>query len=112
VGSVKRGDLVVVAIPGDYGKPRPALVVQSDLFNSTHPSLTIVPVTTTLVDAPLFRVTAEASTSNGLRSLSQLMVDKITTVPRPRVAKTIGRLEDDLLLRVTRATALWLGITP
>jgi len=58
---LKRGDLVVVALPGDYGKPRPALIVQADLFNETHASVTVVPVTSTIVDAPLFRLTVEPS---------------------------------------------------
>ena len=107
---LRRGDLVVVALPGDYGKPRPALIVQADLFNETHASVTVVPVTSTLVDAPLFRLTVEPSPGNGLRSLSQLMVDKVTTVSRARIAQSIGRLEDDVLLRVSRALALWVGI--
>jgi mRNA interferase MazF len=110
VDRLKRGDLVVVAIPGDDGKPRPALIVQADLFNETHPSVTVVPVTSTLVDAALFRLIAEPTPSNGLRTLSQLMVDKVTTVPRARIAQTIGRLEDDLLVRVGRALVLWLGV--
>jgi mRNA interferase MazF len=110
VDGLKRGDVVVVALPKDYGKPRPALVVQADLFNKTHASVSVIPVTSALVDAPLFRLTAEPSPGNGLRSLSQLMVDKVTTVPRERITRTIGRLEDDLLLRVNRALALWLGI--
>jgi mRNA interferase MazF len=106
---VKRGDIVVVALAGDYGKPRPALVVQSDLFHD-HPSFTIAPVTSTIVDTPLFRVTVEPSKKNGLRAVSQIMVDKITTVRRDRVARIAGRLEDDALLRVSRALVLWLGI--
>jgi mRNA interferase MazF len=110
VDQLKRGDVVVVALAGDYGKPRPALVVQSDLFNETHASVTVVPVTSTLVDAPIFRLTVEPSPANGLRSLSQLMIDKVTTVSRARIAQSIGRLEDDLLLRVSRALALWVGI--
>ena len=101
---------MVVALPGDYGKPRPALIVQADLFNETHASLTIVPVTSTLVDAPLFRLTMEPSPGNGLRSLSQLMVDKVTTLSRARITQTIGRVEADLVLRVSRALALWVGI--
>ena len=107
---MKRGDLVVVAIQGDYGKPRPALVVQSDLFNDTHASVTVVPVTSTIVDTPLFRVTVEPSRRNGLRSVSQIMVDKVTTVRRQRLGQTIGRLEEDVMLRVSRALALWFGI--
>jgi mRNA interferase MazF len=100
---------VVVAFQGDYGKPRPALVVQAELF-SEHPSLTVLPVTSTIVDAPLFRITIEPSTGNGLRSVSQVMVDKVTTVRRDRIAQTIGRLPDETMLRVNRALVLWLGI--
>jgi len=107
---VKRGDLVVVAVQGDYGKPRPALVVQSDLFNETHASITVIPVTSTIVDTPLFRVTVEPSRRNGLRLVSQIMVDKVTTVRRERLGQTIGRLEEDMMLRVSRALALWFGI--
>ncbi len=107
---VARGDIVVVALQGDFGKPRPALVVQSDLFNQTHGSVSIVPVTTTLVDAPLFRLTIDPTPANGLRSLSQFMIDKVTTVRRDRIARLVGTLEDDKMLRVTRALALWLGI--
>jgi mRNA interferase MazF len=110
VDRLKRGDVVVVALPGDYGKPRPALITQSDLFNETHASITVVPVTSTIVDAPLFRITVEPSRGNGLRSLSQLMIDKVTTMSRTRITQSIGRLEDDLMVRVSRALALWVGI--
>lgn len=106
---MKRGDFVVVALQGNYGKPRPALVVQSDLFDE-HPSLTIAPVTSSIVDAPLFRVTVEPTVTNGLRSVSQIMVDKLTTIRRDRVAQTLGSLPDDAMLRVNRALVLWLGI--
>jgi len=107
---VNRGDLILVAIQGDYGKPRPALIVQSDLFNETHASVTVAPITSTIVNAPLFRVTIEPSPQNGLRSVSQIMLDKVTTVRRERLGNTIGHLEDDTLLRATRALALWFGI--
>jgi mRNA interferase MazF len=107
---VKRGDLVVVAVPGDYGKPGPALVVQSDLFNDTHASITVAPITSTIVDTPLFRVTVEPSRRNGLRLVSQIMVDKVTAVRRQRLGQTIGRLEEDVMLRVSRALALWFRI--
>lgn len=107
---MKRGDVVVVAVPGDHGKPRPAIVVQSDLFNETHASLTLVPLTSTIVDAPLFRLTVDPTPGNGLRSISQLMIDKVTTVSRARIGEVIGRVEDDQVVRATRALALWLGI--
>ena len=99
---------MTIALPGDYGKPRPALVIQSDLFNA-HPSVSILPVTGELRDAPLFRIVVEPSDSNGLRKTSQVMVDKIQTVARSRVGKTIGRLEQETLVAVNRALAVFLG---
>ncbi len=107
---MKRGEVVLVVVPGDYGKPRPALVVQADLFNATHASITVVPLTSALADAPLFRLTVEPTPVNGLRSLSQLMIDKVTAISRERIGMTIGELESDVLLRANRALALWLGI--
>lgn len=107
---VRRGDVVTVALPGDYGKPRPALVVQADLFNATHSSVTVLPLTSTVVDAPLFRMTIDPNRDNGLTRVSQIMVDKVITVPRDRLGASIGRLEDDAMLRVGRALAVWLGI--
>jgi mRNA interferase MazF len=105
---VRRGDLVTIALSGDYGKPRPALVIQSDLFDA-HSSISILPVTGDLRDAPLFRVVVEPSVSNGLRKPSQVMVDKIQTVTRSKVGKTIGRLEQETLVAVNRALAVFLG---
>ena len=106
---MRRGDLVTVALPGAYGKPRPALVVQSDLFDE-HPSVTILPVTGELRPTPLFRVDVAPSAANGLRKPSQVMVDKAQSVPREKLGEPFGRLEDDELLAVTRALALFLGI--
>jgi len=99
---------VTIALSGDYGKPRPALVIQSDLFNA-HPSVSILPVTGELRDAPLFRIVVEPSDSNGLRKTSQVMVDKIQTVARSKVGKTSGRLEQETLVAVNRALAVFLG---
>lgn len=107
---MKRGDVITVAVQGDYGKPRPAIIVQSDLFNTSHASVTIAPLTSTIVDAPLFRIFAEPSPTNGLQSISQVMVDKLTTVKREKIGKRIGTIEDEILQRVTRSMALWLGI--
>jgi mRNA interferase MazF len=105
---MKRGDLVTVALQGAYGKPRPALVIQSDLFD-THPSITVLPVTSELRDAPLFRIRVEPSAGNGLRQASDVMVDKPQSVPRDKVGEPIGGLADDTMLRVNRALALFLG---
>lgn len=107
---MRRGQFVVVATSGDYGKPRPALVVQSDLF-SELPSVVICPLTTTLRDdADLFRLEVEPSAQNGLRQLSQIAIDKITVVPAAKVGEAIGEADDALLLRVNRALALFLGV--
>ena len=105
---MKRGDVVTVALPGAYGKPRPAVVIQSDLFDEHH-SVTILPVTSDLRDTPLFRITVDAAPENGLQNISQVMVDKAHTVPRNKVGKTIGRLDESTMVSVNRALALFLG---
>ncbi|NTW57373.1 MAG: type II toxin-antitoxin system PemK/MazF family toxin [Chlorobiaceae bacterium] len=105
---MKRGDLVSIALSGDYGKPWPALVVQSDFF-SGHPSVTILPITSDLRDAPLFRIAVEPTAENNLKKISQVMVDKIQTVPAEKVGPVFGRLNDMEMLSVNRAMALWLG---
>lgn len=107
---MKRGDVVTVAVQGDYGKPRPAVVVQSDLFNETHPSITVLPLTSTIVDAPLIRLTVDPGRENGLTRVSQVMVDKVLTLPREKIGQSVGRLDDDLMIRITRALAMWLGV--
>lgn len=107
---MRRGQFVVVATSGDYGKPRPALVVQSDLF-AELPSAVICPLTTTLRgDADQFRLEVDPSKRNGLREVSQIAIDKITVVPVAKIGGVIGDAGDDLLLRVNRALALFLGI--
>lgn len=105
---MRRGDLVTVALQGDLGKPRPALVIQSDLFD-THPSLTVLPVTGELRDAPLFRIAVIPSELNGLTKPSQVMVDKAQSIAREKVGAVIGRLDDETMLAVNRALAVFLG---
>jgi len=107
---IQRGRFVVVATSGDYGKPRPALVVQSDLF-AELPSAVVCPLTTTLRnDADLFRLEVDPSAKNGLREVSQIAIDKITVVPVAKIGGMMGEADDALLLRVNRALALFLGI--
>ena len=105
---MRRGDLVTIALSGDYGKPRPALVIQSDLFDQ-HPSVTILPLTSELRKTPLFRITVEPDPGNGLRKPSQVMIDKTQTVPREKIGSTIGRLDDESLMAINRALAVFLG---
>lgn len=106
---MKRGDLVTIALQGDYGTPRPALVIQSDLF-SEHPSVTIVPITGEMVDAPLFRLQVGPTPANGLRKRSQVTVDKPQTIARDKIGGVIGRLDDDTMVAVNRALLLWIGL--
>src|SRR5438094_6705853 len=104
---MKRGDIVTVALPGAYGKPRPALVIQSDLFDE-HPSVTILPVTSEIRDTPLFRITVDSTADNGLAKTSQAMVDKTQTVPREKIGARIGHLDESTMFSVNRALALFL----
>ena len=106
---MRRGDIVTVAAPGDYGKPRPALVIQSDLFEEL-PSVTLCLVTSTLRDAPIFRITVDPSPANGLQRVSQIQIDKILTVARERVGGVVGRLDEATLLKVNRSLAVFVGI--
>ena len=101
--------MVTIALPGAYGKPRPALVIQTDLFEA-HSSVTILPVTSTLRAAPLFRIPIRPTKKNGLRRESQIMVDKAQTVPREKVGSPFGRIADESMLAVDRALAVFLGI--
>jgi mRNA interferase MazF len=108
---LKRGDIVTIAAPGDYGKPRPALIIQADVFNDIHGSITVVPLTRTIIDAPLFRITLDPSRQNGLNCVSQIMVDKVLTLPREKIGKRVGRLGNTLMIRVGRALCVWLGMS-
>lgn len=105
---MRRGDLVTVALQGDLGKPRPALVIQSDLFD-THPSVTILPVTSEVRAAPLFRIALNPNELNGLTRPSQIMVDKPQSISREKVGTVIGHLDDESMLAVNRALAVFLG---
>jgi mRNA interferase MazF len=106
---MKRGDLITVAVSGDYGKPRPALVVQADAFNE-HPSVIVLPLTSEIHDTPLFRVAVAANSRTGLRKASQIMVDKATTVPRAKLGARIGRVDAATVEAVNEAMRGFLGL--
>jgi mRNA interferase MazF len=108
---MKRGAIVVVAARGAYtGKPRPAVVVQSDVFNPTHASVTICPITSDVVDAPLFRVTLPPGRRTGLTLVSQVMVDKIVSVPRSAVSEEVGECSEQELGSVGDSLRRWLSL--
>jgi len=105
---VRRGDLVTVAMPGVFGKPRPALIIQSDQFTDTA-TVSVLLLSGTRVNAPLIRLDVEPSPENGLRKRSQVMVDKAMTVKRDKLGEPFGRLDDETMVAVNRALALFLG---
>ena len=104
-----RGDFVTIAMQGDSGKPRPGLFIQTDLFE-THATVTLLLVSRTLVNAPLLRVTVQPSKENGLQKPSQVMVDKVMTVKRSKIGKTIGRIDADAMVEIERSLVVFLGI--
>lgn len=107
---MRRGDVVAVAAAGDYGKPRPAVIVQTDALPEKHASVVICQMTSELVDAPDFRVTIEPSAANGLRVRSQAMADKPVTIRRDRIGQAIGRLSAEDVGRLDIALAFVMGL--
>ena len=106
---MRRGDLVTIALAGDFGKPRPALVIQSDRFDATG-TVTVLLVSGSLVEAPLIRTTIEPTLANGLRKPSQVMVDNAMSVKRDKIGSVIGHLDAEAMLGVTRALAVFFAI--
>jgi len=108
-GAVRRGDIVTVSAPGDYGKPRSAIIVQSDALVAAD-SVLVALLTSAIVDAPLYRLTIEPSPANGLKALSQVMVDKIMAYPRVKCGPTIGRLSGPQLLVLNNMLSVMIGL--
>lgn len=106
---MRRGDLVSVVLPGSYGKPRPALIVQSDLFNE-HPSMTVVPITSELRELPLIRLRIEPSEQNGLAKPSDIMLDKVHTIPKDKIGSVFGQIEPIYLRELERLLIVFLGL--
>lgn len=108
---MKRGDVVTVAAPGDFGKPRPAVVVQADVLTAAGASSVVLClITSHLADAPAIRIPVEPTRDNGLLLPSQIMTDKILTVPRSRIGEVIGHLDDETMLRLNRTLAFVVGL--
>jgi mRNA interferase MazF len=107
---MKRGEVWTVSGGRDYaGKPRPAVIVQNDRFDATD-SITLCGLTTDATEAALVRLPVAPSANNGLKRDSRLMVDKISTVPRTKLGKRIGRLDDEEMVRLNRAVLVFLGL--
>jgi mRNA interferase MazF len=107
---VTRGEIYTAAARGSYtGKPRPIVILQDDRFDATA-SVTVCPFTTNPVEAPLLRLPIDPSEDNGLGQPSQLMVDKVTTVPRSSLGERLGKLRDEELLALNRSLIVFLGL--
>ena len=107
---MKRGEIWTLAGGPDYaGKPRPAVILQDDRFDSTQ-SITVCPFTTDPTEAPALRLPIEPNATNGLRTACRVMIDKIVTVPKEELGKEIGRLDDRDLARVSRSIVVFLGL--
>src|SRR6185312_15179132 len=107
---MRRGDIVTVAATGDYGKPRPAVIVQTDALPAKHASVVVCQMTSDIHDAPDFRVTIDPSERNGLRVTSQVMADKPVTIRRERIGQHVGRLDDKDMARLNIALAFVMGL--
>ena len=100
---------MVVALQGDSGKPRPAVVIQADWFDGL-PTVVVLPLTGSLQDASVTRIDVAPTNENGLKVPSQIAVDRPQTMRRLKLGPTIGRLDNDVMLAVHRALAVFLGL--
>jgi mRNA interferase MazF len=108
---VIRGEIAVVATrDACTGKPRPAVIVQTDLFSPTHPSVTLCPITSDCIDAPLFRIALPPGTRTGLAVPSQVMVDKVVSLPREAIGRIVGTCSPEELDVVADALRRWLDL--
>ena len=106
---LKRGDLVILSAPGSYGKPRPSIVLQSDLYDSTASVVVFLMTTKLHPESPLIRYSVLPTQANGLKEPTDVMIDKIFTVPRERMGKKIGKLDPAQMTEITAELAIFLG---
>lgn len=108
---MQRGDIVTFATSGDYGKPRPAVVIQADALNETKLQSSIVAlITSHIVEAPLLRIDLGNNSRTGLKTKSQVMADKLVTIRKERMGPKIGQLNSEELLRLNRTLAFVVGL--
>jgi mRNA interferase MazF len=108
---MRRGDVVVVALPGDLGKPRPAVIVQINVLNDNLRTVLLCPISSFSSDPSFFRVAVEPTKENGLRLPSEIMVEKLQSANRSRIGQVIGHLDDETLRKLARSIMIALGLT-
>ncbi len=106
----QRGDIVILVAPGDFGKPRPAVIIQADAFNDEAPSYTVCLFTTELRETPMIRVTVVPTAKNGIKEPAQIMADKVMSVKPERIKQKVGSLSALLMRDLDRSLRLWLGL--
>jgi mRNA interferase MazF len=107
---MKRGDVVIVSLAGDYGKPRPAILVQIDELTEHVDGVIVAPLTTTLLRVPLYRPTISPSPENGILKISQVMTDKLSAVSKTKISKIIGHADAPTMALIDRTLAFVLGL--
>jgi len=108
---VARGDVVLMVVPSDLGRPRPGVIVHGDEFTTGLSTIFVCPVSSDLQDGLLLRPTIEAAPENGLRLRSQIMTDKLVALRRDRIRRVIGRIDAETSERLDRALLLLLGLS-
>jgi mRNA interferase MazF len=109
---MKRGDLVIVSLPGDYGNPRPAIILQNDRLDGKLESCVIALLTTSDEGAQILRVKVDPNTDNGLREVSKVMVEKLYSIPAHRIRQHIGALDAATMRKIDRALMILLDLDP
>jgi mRNA interferase MazF len=108
---VRRGDVVLIVVPGELGKPRPAVVVQSDELGDEPTSVILIPMSSDIERVRRTRPIVEPGEGKGIRTRSQVMTDKIVGLPRRRIRGVLGHLSKDDIERVDVALLVTLGLT-
>ena len=110
--ALRRGDIAVCIAPGDYGKPRPSVIVQANRFNDGLGSVVVCPLTSDLVESSLLRLPVIPSEANGIRKPSVIMIDKIAAVRRDRIKSVTGHLDRQSLNRLDELLQLLVELRP
>lgn len=108
---MRRGDVILTVPSGDFGKPRPAVIVQTDWLNPTHESILACPFSTECIHAPLYRLTVQPTAENGLHEISQIMIDKAMPLKLKRIKKHLGILDAEQMYAVNRCLSMVFGLT-
>ncbi len=108
---MQRGDIILSVLPGDYGKPRPTVIVQSDAYNPSHDSIVVCPLTSYLTAGLEYRIRLLPTANNGLHQESEIMIDKISVIRRDKLRDTLGHLTTAEIQRIDNALKIWFSLS-